>query len=159
MTLTIVVAVSDNNVIGINGKIPWRIPEDMKRFKELTIGYPVIMGRKTYDSLPQKFKPLPDRKNIVLSKSLENQNGIYLARTIDEALTLAENEDAYIIGGEKVYRDFLPLTSKLELTRVHKNYEGDAFFPEIDLENWELVMEDQRLNENLRYSFLRYVRK
>ena len=86
--LILIAAVAENNVIGRNGEIPWNISEDMKHFKELTMGHPVIMGRKTYKSIPKRFRPLPQRKNIVLSKTLSPENGIYIARTIEEALEL-----------------------------------------------------------------------
>jgi len=142
MKLTLIVAISDNNVIGANGKVPWHIPEDLKRFKELTIGHPVIMGRKTYDSLPDKFRPLPDRENIVLSSSLESQ--------------------------EKVYHFFLPIINKLEITRVHRTFEGDSFFPEINLDEWKISrrekwnpsMREEKVGEHdIPYSFLTYLRK
>src|SRR3989344_646152 len=108
MDLTLIVAISNNNVIGNNGKIPWRISEDLKRFRELTINHPVIMGRKTYDSFPEKFKPLPRRKNIILSKSLDEKENIYVARTIEDALELTEGQDPYVIGGKDIYQLFLP---------------------------------------------------
>ncbi|MEK6817418.1 MAG: dihydrofolate reductase, partial [Nanoarchaeota archaeon] len=137
---------------------PWRIKEDMLRFKNLTLNHPVIMGRKTYESIPEKFRPLPDRKNIILSKTLGDQNGIYIAKNIDEALNFTEKKDSYIIGGEEIYKMFLPLSNKIELTRVHKNYEGDVFFPEVNWDEWNLINDSGKLStdKDTEYSFLTY---
>ncbi len=176
MNLTLIVAVSENNVIGFKNKIPWRIKEDMQRFKELTLNHPVIMGRKTYESIPLKFRPLPERKNIVLSRDLNSKaktgnfcinlpgsqinEDIYIARNIEEALELAENKDSYIIGGEKIYESFLPLVNKIELTKVHNSYEGDAFFPEINWGEWEIINKERKVNnEGINFSFLTYKKK
>ena len=160
--LIIIVAASLNDVIGANGKIPWNIPEDRRRFKDLTLHHPVIMGRKTYDSLDERFKPLPERKNIVLSTSLEGMPGIYVAKNIRESLELAEGQDTYIIGGESIYRQFMHLTSKIELTRVQREYQdGDAFFPEIDSLEWKLEgdsKDDVSLKTGIPYSFRTYTR-
>lgn len=156
MNLALIVAVSENNVIGIKNKIPWKITEDMIRFKELTINHPVIMGRKTYESIPNKFKPLPQRKNIILSRSLENQEGIYIANNIDEALNLTDKKDSYVIGGARVYKAFLPLANRIELTRVYEKYNGDVFFPEINWDEWKLVNRINRTQNKLKFSFMTY---
>jgi len=160
MDLTIIVAVSKNNVIGFKGKIPWEIPEDLKRFQRLTLGHPVIMGENTFFSIMNRNgQPLPKRKNIVLSETLEQKNGIYVARNIREAIGLAENQDAYVIGGERVYREFLHLATGMELTRVHVNFEGDAFFPEINEGAWNLTNKEDGLSkQGIPYSFLTYHR-
>ena len=158
MLLTLIAAVSENNVIGNRGTIPWHIPEDLQRFRDLTSGHPVIQGRKTYESIVKKLgHPLPGRKNIVLSKNLASREGILVARTVEEALrfAVAERKDAYAIGGEEVYRTFLPLADRMELTRVHKRVEGDSFFPEIDFNSWEKINEVKRRS----YSFLKYEKK
>ena len=160
MDLTIIAAVSENNVIGIGGGIPWKIPEDMDHFKFLTMGHPVIMGRKTYESIPKNFRPLKNRKNIVLSSGLGPGDGIYVARTIEKALQLTSYEDSYVIGGERVYRDFLPLANRMELTRIHEIYNGDAFFPKVDSNDWELVDDSRNITGlGLEYSFLSYVKR
>ena len=163
MTNTIIAAVSENNVIGVKGNIPWKIPEDIQRFKSLTLNHPVIMGRKTFESILKSLgKPLPKRRNIVLSSHLETQPGIYVARTMEEALSLAENQDSYIIGGEQIYKLFLPHTDRLKITRVHAHYDGDAFFPQVDWNEWELVDSKGRLSAgkiNFFYSFLTYSRR
>ncbi len=157
--LTMIVAASENNVIGLENAIPWKIPADLKRFAQLTTGHPVIMGRKTYESLPPKFRPLPKRENIVLSTTMAPSEGLYVARTVDEALQLTEGRDAYVIGGSIVYDLFLSNANKIELTRVHRFMEGDAFLPEINWAEWELANEEKYSNVELPYSFLSYMRK
>ena len=160
MKLTLIAAISENKVIGFKNKVPWDIPEDMKRFRELTINHPVIMGRKTYDSLPDKFRPLPDRKNIVLSTSLEPQEKIYIAGNMEEALKLTKGKDSSVIGGERVYQLFLPLIDQLEITRVYRDFEGDAFFPEINWDEWKLSEREEGVSKKqIHYSFLTYLRK
>ena len=159
MNLTIIAALSENSVIGIENRIPWRIREDMRRFKDLTTEHPVIMGRKTYESIPSKFRPLPERKNIVLSNSLESSDRIYIARDIQEALRLAEDKDTYVIGGRSIYELFLPIVNRMELTRVHRHFEGDVTFPEVDWSDWRLVKEERGTSEEkIPYSFLTYLR-
>jgi len=162
MSLTLIASISKNNVIGVNGKLPWHIPEDLRRFRELTMGHPVIMGRKTYDSIPEKFRPLPGRKNIVLSDSFkESRSDIYLAKNMGEALGFTNGEDAYIMGGRKIYELFLPVADKMEITRVHRRFEGDAFFPEINWNEWDQFKEEKRISEieSTPYSFLTYSRR
>ena len=161
MKITLIAAISENNVIGVEGKVPWHIPEDMKRFRELTLEHPAIMGRKTYESIPDRFRPLPKRKNIVMSKSLNPKEGIYIARNVDEALVLAEEKDSYVIGGAEIYRLFLSLADELEITRVRKYFDGNAFFPEVDWNEWKLINPEENLiskNEGIPYSFLTYKR-
>src|SRR3989344_6345116 len=139
MSLTIIAAVSENNVIGIENRIPWHIKEDIDRFKQLTTVHPIIMGRKTYESLPKNFRPLPQRKNIVLSSTLEPTEGIYIARNLEEALKLAEEQDTYVIGGKTVYELLLPIANKMEITKVHTYFLGDTFFPEVNWNDWGLI--------------------
>ncbi len=159
MDLTIIVAVSENNVIGKQGKVPWYLKEDIKRFRTLTLGHSIIMGRKTYESLPDKFKPLPGRKNVVLSTTLVPQEGLYVARTLSKAIKETEHEDTYIIGGRVVYESFLPLATTLELTRIHSFFEGDTFFPDIIWDEWNLSCEEKKNGRDFNYSFLTYLRK
>jgi len=156
MNLILIAAISENNVIGNQNDIPWKISEDMKRFKDLTLNHPVIMGRKTFESILKRLgKPLPNRKNIVMTNSQNEFQGIYIARTIDEAIKLTEGKDSYVIGGRQVYESFLPIVNILEITRVHRKIYGDTFFPEINFEEWNLMNEDKRDY----YSFLTYSRK
>ena len=157
--ITLIAALSQNNVIGVNNSIPWRIKDDMLHFKDLTMGHPVIMGRKTYDSLPDSFKPLPGRKNIVMSRNYQDNNGIYLAKNMDEALKLAGDEETYVIGGSQIYESFLPIANKMELTKIQRDYEGDAFFPEINWKEWELInQENKETIKGLKYSFETYLK-
>ena len=159
MDLTIIVAVSENNIIGKDNRIPWSIPKDLQRFKQLTLDHPVIMGRKTYESIPPKYRPLPQRRNIIVSKNMPEAEGIYIARNIEEALELAEEQDTYVAGGATIYEAFLPRVNCMEITRVHNNYDGDIFFPTIDLGQWNLVGEEDHGDEPIPYSFLTYLRK
>ncbi|MCR4327564.1 MAG: dihydrofolate reductase [Nanoarchaeota archaeon] len=155
----IIAALSENNVIGVNNKIPWYIPEDLTRFKKLTLNHPVLMGKNTWFSIPEKFRPLPKRKNIVLSKSLESIEGVHIARNIEEALGLTGNKEYYIMGGSQIYQQFLPLVDHMELTRIHQNFEGDSFFPKFDFESWDLLNEETRVSEkNIKYSFQSYLK-
>lgn len=161
MNLILIAAVSDNNVIGLNGSIPWNIPEDLVRFKKLTIGHPVIMGRTTYEFLPPRFRPLPQRKNVIISSTMKPIEGIYVARNIDEALELTAKENPYVIGGQKVYESFLLYTNRLEITRVHRDFRGDTFFPIVNWDEWNLVDRENGVsrNDDIPYSFLTYERR
>lgn len=157
-----IVAASENNVIGFENKIPWKISEDLKHFVELTVGHPVIIGRKTYLSISEKFRPLPNRKNIILSSTFESEDKIiYIARDLPEAIKFTENKESYVIGGAVVYAEFLPLIKKIELTRIHRHYEGNIFLPIINWDNWRLISEKKGVSEKdgIPYSFLSYVRK
>ncbi len=137
--ISIIVAIAENNAIGKNNDLLWHISDDLKRFKKLTTGNNIIMGKRTFLSLPKG--PLPNRTNIVISDQVgELFDGCKMAYSIEEALELMdENKENFIIGGGMIYKQFLPLANKLYLTRVHKSFDADTFFPEIDLENWTLV--------------------
>ena len=163
-----IAAASENEVIGVSEKndMPWgKIKADMNRFQKLTMGHPCIMGRKTKESL--KGYRLKGRKEIVLSRNLEVSEEVYVARSMDEALNLAEDYDfatkekeAYIIGGAEVYEMFLPHINKIELTRLHRNYDGDVLLPEINWEEWNQVYrEDRETSKGLGFSFETYVRE
>lgn len=144
--LIIIVAIAEGNVIGKNNDIPWHISEDLKRFKELTVGHTVVMGRNTWESLPEKFRPLPDRKNIVITSDMEYcGDGMETFTTLNYALKSLSNVDkVFIIGGARLYEEALPLADSLEITKVEGKYEGDVFFPEVDFTNWELKSEDKK---------------
>ncbi len=129
MTLTIVVAAASNGVIGRGGELPWHLPSDLKRFKELTIGHAVIMGRRTYESLPAKVRPLPGRLNVVVSASGNvGGDGAVVASSLEEAVSVAGN-DAFVIGGAQIYQQALPLADAVELTLVEDAIDGDVRFP------------------------------
>ena len=159
--LTIIAAASNNNVIGNNNKLIWHIPKDLIRFKELTLNHAVIMGRKTFESLPN---PLPNRMNIVVTRNTNYYNeGITVCKSIEEALTYCKNDSQpFIIGGGEIYTQTIDMVDKIELTRVYKTYDGDAYFPEIPEEKFELVNEETNEldgDEKIKYSFLTYKKK
>jgi len=137
MIVSIIVAIADRNVIGGDNKLPWHLPDDLKNFKRLTLGKYIIMGRKTWESLN---KPLPGRTNIVITRNTDiKTQGILVFNSVEEALKFAEEQkqsEIFIIGGEQIYRQTLPLANRLFVTKVLGSFEGDAFFPEINLKEW-----------------------
>ena len=147
MSLAIIAAVADNGVIGKNNDLPWHLPEDLKRFKKLTIGHPCIMGRKTFDSIMSRLgKPLPDRTSIVISRQtdLDLPDDVELYHSIDDAIAAHANDALMVIGGEQIYQLTLPLADTLFMTHVHQTIpDGDAFFPPIDKTQWQVVEEEK----------------
>jgi dihydrofolate reductase len=144
MEVAIVAAVAENGVIGVDGEMPWDLPADLARFKELTVGHPVIMGRRTYEAIADRLGgPLPERTNIVLSRGHPDlPEAVVLVHSVDAALDAAsetESDVAYIIGGGAVYDQFLPLADRLHLTEVEAAPAGDTRFPEWDREAWTEV--------------------
>ena len=150
--IVLVVAIADNGVIGKDGAIPWRIPEDMKRFKALTMGHTVVMGRKTWDSLPKK--PLLGRVNVVVTRQKNWQaEGAVTAGSLGQATTDTSGT-VMVIGGAEIYERALPLASRIELTEVHRAFEGDAKFV-LDRGGWkETFREDHVTPDGLRYSYV-----
>lgn len=140
-SISIVVAVSLNNAIGYGGKLPWdNLSADMKRFKELTMGHAVIMGRKTWESLPPRFRPLPGRHNIIISRKLPGRSGITcsVAASFEDALFYAlEDKQVLVIGGREIFELALPLATRIYMTVVHGVFAADTFFPPIRLFEWE----------------------
>ena len=153
--ITLVLAVAKNGVIGKDGAIPWRLSDDLKRFKQLTLGKPVIMGRKTWDSLPKK--PLPGRDNIVVTRQRGwSAQGAIAACSLDDAL--AKGDDMRVIGGSEIYREALPRADRIELTEVHRDFDGDAHFA-FDRHDWhEIAREDRVAPDGLAYSYVTLVR-
>ncbi|WAC39365.1 dihydrofolate reductase [Pedobacter sp. SL55] len=141
---TIVVAISSNNAIGKDNQLLWHLPADLKHFKNITSGHTIIMGRKTYDSIG---KPLPNRRNIVITRQTGLQlAGIEVVNSLDEALAFCKEEtQVFVIGGAEIYRQALPLAHKIELTRVHQEFDADAFFPELDNKTWKEVWKEDHL--------------
>ena len=140
--IILVLARADNGVIGANGKLPWRLPDDLRRFKQLTMGRPMIMGRKTFDSLPGL---LAGRRHIVVTRDLEwSADGAERAGSIAEALTLANAPHVCVIGGADVWRQVLPMADRIELTEVHIAPEGDALVDVLAVAEWEEVGRDAR---------------
>ncbi|WP_259067411.1 dihydrofolate reductase [Mucilaginibacter sp. X4EP1] len=159
MIVSIVVAISENHVIGKDNKLLWYLPNDLKHFKNITTGHTVIMGRKTYDSVG---KPLPKRRNIIITRQNITIEGCEVVSSIEAALALcADEEEVFIVGGAEIYKQSLHLTDRIYLTIVHKEFEGDSFFPEIVKNEWEEVYrEDYQPDEknSLPYSFITYER-
>ena len=135
MRVSVIVAASANNVIGVAGGLPWRLPEDLRRFKELTMGKPMLMGRLTYESIG---KALPGRRSIILTRQVDFQaTDCEIVATADAAIAaVGDVEELMIIGGGNVYEQLLPMTDRIYLTRVHTHIDGDTFFPEIDPADW-----------------------
>ena len=155
--ISLVVAVADTGVIGARGAIPWRLPEDMRRFKAITMGKPVVMGRKTWDSLPRK--PLPGRTNIVITRDRAlHAPGAIVVHSLDEALARAACErpdEIMIVGGAEIYLAALPRADTVHLTQVHGDFEGDARLPPFDPKLWrETAREDRATAEGVRYSYV-----
>jgi dihydrofolate reductase len=143
MIISSIAAVAENNVIGRNNRLIWRLPYDMNYFKEITEGHCVITGRKNYESIPEKFRPLINRTNIVVTRQLNySAPGAIIAHSIEEALSIARNKaeaEVFIIGGAEIYLQTMSLADKLYITEVHHQFEGDAFFPTIDKTTWKEI--------------------
>lgn len=155
MKISIIVAVSKNNVIGNNGKIPWHISKDLKRFKEITTNHHILMGRKTFESIG---KVLPERTNLILTSDKKYKvKGAFVFDNPKDALDFAKKnkeKELMIIGGEKVYEYFLPHAEKIYLTKILKNYKGDAFFPKINPKEWKIVSIEKHHQEEIPFEFV-----
>ena len=166
MKLSLIVAIAQNGCIGIDNKLPWYLPEDLKYFRRLTTGNIVIMGRKTYESIG---KPLPNRQNIVISRNTDfAAEGIKTVTSIEQALDVANSmadisdiEEAFIMGGAQIYEQSLPLAQRLYITEVKKTVTGDAFFPSIDLAQWQEIGREAHYYEpqDTHYDFVVYERR
>jgi len=158
MKLHLIYARARNGVIGVNNTLPWHLPEDLAHFKRTTLGQPVIMGRKTWDSLPPKFRPLPGRVNIVVSRQADWQaEGALRAGSIGEAQQLCpEATDAWVIGGAEIYAQAAPSASTAVVTEIDQDFEGDAFAPHLG-DGWTEVQREQHTAANgLPFSFVTY---
>ena len=165
IVISSIVAIARNHVIGNAGGMAWHIPEDFKYFKRMTIGKPILMGRKSYEALR---KPLPGRPNVVISsKYMEpiNDDGPFFVKTIEAALNLCKQkalelgvDEIFITGGGQIYADTLPITERLYITVIDKDYEGDTTFPEFDWNEWKTISEDKR-EGNLSFTFYVLERK
>lgn len=162
MKITLIAAAAENNALGKDNDLVWHLPDDFKRFKKLTSHHHIIMGRKTFESFP---KPLPNRTHIVITRNSEYVagEGIIVVDSIDAALDAVMNDDnPYVIGGGEIYKLALDQATHIELTRVHSSFEADAFFPEINENDWELVAEtfhpkDER--HDYAFTYLTYARR
>jgi dihydrofolate reductase len=139
--IIMIAAAAENNALGKDNGLVWHLPDDFKRFKNLTSGHPIIMGRKTFESFQ---KPLPNRLHIIITRQKNYQaEGCLVVSNLENAIALTDkNQDAFVIGGGEIYQQALSFTDKIELTRVHDSFEADTFFPEIDEKEWQLIQEE-----------------
>lgn len=158
--ISMIVAMAGNRAIGKDNDLLWHLPDDFKHFKAVTMGKPIVMGRKTYDSIG---RPLPGRKNVVVTRDKTfSADGVVVVRSIDDALAATRDDDEImVIGGASFYEQMLPLANKLFVTWVHHNFEADAFFPDINLDEWRVIEQtDHRADDRhvYDYSFVTYER-
>jgi dihydrofolate reductase len=163
-TLSLIAAVARNGAIGKNNELLFRLPEDMQHLKRTTMGHPVIMGRKTWDSLPARFRPLPGRTNIVVTRNPHWQaEGAVVARSLEQALPLAGNAaKVFVIGGAELYAAALPIADELVLTEVDRDFDGDVYFPKWDSRQFREVSRDSHHADapnDFDYAFVIYQRK
>ncbi|MEN9770788.1 MAG: hypothetical protein RLZZ180_2418 [Pseudomonadota bacterium] len=159
--IALIYARAANGVIGNEGTMPWHLPEDLAHFRQLTQGQPVIMGRKTWDSLPPRFRPLPGRRNIVLTRQIQWQSaGAERADGLSQALALcADSPQVWVIGGAQIYAQAEPLASRAEVTEIEQPFEGDAYAPTLG-PGWQEVARESAVSSNgLRYSFVSLARR
>ena len=156
-----IAAAAENNALGQDNELVWHLPNDFKRFKTLTSGHYIVMGRKTFESFP---KPLPNRTHVIITRQKNYKaEGCIIVDSIEKALLVCpKNEDTFIIGGGEIYTLSLPFTDKIEITRVHHSFEADAYFPVLNEEEWILVQSDFNKKDEKHiydYTYLTYVRK
>lgn len=154
--LAMIVAASENNVIGVDGDLPWHLSADLKRFKKLTMGHHMIMGRKTFDSIGRL---LPGRTTVIVTRQADYQfEGAKIAHSVEQAVELAKEDPCpFIVGGAQIYSAAMPLVDRLFLTRVHSEIEGDTFLPEVDWSAWTLESSEKG-SEEVEFTFEDYVR-
>lgn len=154
--ISLIAAIAQNNCIGKHNSLPWNIPEDLKHFKELTTGKTVLMGRKTWESIPEQFRPLPKRKNIVITTQSDFivPESVELFHSLGDAISAHNNENIFVIGGANIYAQTIGLADTLYITHVNQIVDGDAFFPEIDKNIWK---ETERENHE-NFSFVTYTK-
>ncbi|MDO8626188.1 MAG: dihydrofolate reductase [Candidatus Magasanikbacteria bacterium] len=155
--LTLIAAISKNNCIGIKNDLPWHIPEDFKRMQNLTMGKVLIMGRKTWESIPEKRRPLPNRTNVVITREPKTSfpAGVEIYPTIDQAIKAHSNEEIIGFGGQKIFEEMIKIADHLEITHVNQTVEAcDAFFPPIDLNIWKETWRE----EHKGFAFVTYTR-
>ncbi|MBP2032049.1 dihydrofolate reductase [Clostridium algifaecis] len=153
--LSIIVAIGENNIIGKNNNLIWHISDDLKRFKKITSGKTIVMGRKTFESLPGV---LPNRKHIILSRdknyTVKDEN-VHIVHDMNDILKYKDTkEEIFIIGGGQIYNEFLPYCKRLYLTKIHSNQEGDTYFPKFDINDYDIIEEKSLKDNDLEYSFI-----
>ncbi|SRR5258705_2792979 len=158
MLVSLIAAVAENNVIGKNGQLPWHLPGDMKYFRETTMGHCVIMGRKNFDSIPDKFRPLQGRTNIIVTRQKNYfAPGCIVVNSVEDALEKAKQEnesEAFIIGGGEIFKQSMELADKIYLTRIHATIDGDVFFPSINMNEWkEESVQYSKADEKNKYDY------
>jgi dihydrofolate reductase len=159
--IILIAAVAENNALGKDNQLVWHLPNDFKRFKTLTSGHHIIMGRKTFESFP---KPLPNRTHIIITRQKNYKyEGCLVSSSIEKALELApKDEDVYVIGGGEIYKQSIAIADKIEITKVHSTFEADTYFPEIDSNRWELVFEEHHKKDekhNFDFTFQTYLKR
>lgn len=159
--ITLIAAAGENNELGKDNDLVWHLPDDFKRFKKLTTGHHIIMGRKTFESFP---KPLPNRTHIVITRNKNYQKeGAVVVHSLDEALLKAQNDpQPFVIGGGEIYKVAIDTADKIELTRVYGTFEADTYFPKIDMNKWQLISEEKHPKDNKHnyaFSYLTYERR
>ncbi|GAA0871345.1 dihydrofolate reductase [Gangjinia marincola] len=160
-TITMIAAAAENDALGKENDLVWHLPDDFKRFKQITSGHFIIMGRKTFESFP---KPLPNRTHIVITRQKDYQpEGCIVVHHLEDAFKLAEDEsEVFVIGGGEIYDQAMPYADKIELTRVHGTFEADTFFPKIDDKNWEVIREQHHHKDDRHdyaFTYLTYRKK
>jgi dihydrofolate reductase len=159
--ITVIAAVAENNALGKENQLLWHLPDDFKRFKTLTSGHYIIMGRKTFESFP---KPLPNRTHVIISRQANYQpEGCIVVNSLEQAIEACpKTEEVFIIGGGEIYRQSIAVADKLDLTKVHATFEADTYFPEVDLSQWRLVFEEYHPKDerhDFAFTFQTYFRK
>jgi dihydrofolate reductase len=158
MKISLIVAVAENGVIGRNNDLPWHLPKDMKYFRDTTMGHCVIMGRKNYDSIPLKYRPLEGRTNIIVTRQKDfKAEGCIVVNSVEDALEVArkKNEaEVFVIGGAEIFKHTTDIADKIYYTRIYNSFEGDVYFPELDLSKWKLVSKkDVSADEKNKFPF------
>jgi dihydrofolate reductase len=158
-SLSLIAAVAENGVIGVNNTLPWHLPEDLKRFRALTTGHHIIMGRKTYESLNRL---LPGRITVIVTRNPDYRvEGALIADSLEQAIAQCDQDDeAFLIGGAELYEEGMKLADKLYLTEIHATFAGDAYFPVVDLNVWSEAARESHVSEKgLKYSYVTYLRR
>ncbi len=154
--ITLIAACSSNRVIGKDNKLIWNVPGDLKRFKELTTGNPILMGRKTFDSIG---RPLPKRTNIVVTRDKNwSKEGVIIYNNIDEAISEYGNSNLFVIGGGEIYSSLIDIADKIELTLIDKEFDGDSYFPEID-DKWVVENSESITCDEFNYQYITYIKR
>lgn len=159
--ITLIAAAAENNALGKDNQLIWHLPDDFKRFKQITSGHYIIMGRKTFESFP---KPLPNRTHVIITRQKDYKvEDCIVVNSIEKAIeSCPKNEEIFIIGGAEIYKQSIDFANKIELTRVHANFEADAYLPEIDENQWRLIFEEEHLQDekhNFNFTFQTFLKK